>query len=358
MNRRIIGAICLVAVLLVTGLAPARAAERPTIKIGWSIYVGFMPLVYMEKSGILKKWGDKYNVDLKVTLVNDYVGSINQFIGGDLDIVTVAGMDGLTMPAAGGVDTTLFMIGDYSNGNDVLLSKKAGSVKELKGQTVDLVQFSVSHYLLQRALVKNGMTGLGDVKTVNISDADIASAYLTSPDVTNVASWKPMTDDMIKGVPGTKVLFTSQEIPGEIMDVFITKTATMKAHPEAIKALAGAWYEALGILSGNDAKAKDMREVMAAGMGTDVAGFESQEATTHFFKTAKEASDFLTAASTKEIWDNIRTFSFEQGLFGQGATSKDDVGISFPDGSVLGNTANVKLRVNDDITALAAAGKL
>jgi NitT/TauT family transport system substrate-binding protein len=54
----------------------------------------------------------------------------------------------------------------------------------------------------------------------------------------------------------------------------------------------------------------------------------------------------------------VRTFSFEKGLFGQGARSKDAVGIGFADGSTLGNAKNVKLRFDATYMQMAADGKL
>ena len=83
--------------------APAlQAQEKDTFRVGYVVYVGFMPLAWMRAEGIMDSWGEKYGIDVELIQINDYVGSINQFIAGDLDAVAVAGMDALTMPAAGG----------------------------------------------------------------------------------------------------------------------------------------------------------------------------------------------------------------------------------------------------------------
>jgi NitT/TauT family transport system substrate-binding protein len=58
------------------------------------------------------------------------------------------------------------------------------------------------------------------------------------------------------------------------------------------------------------------------------------------------------------IMDLVTTFAFEHGLLGEGAKSKDVIGIALPDGKVLGDAANVKLRFDATYTALAADGKL
>lgn len=337
-------------------VSPAMAQDRPQFKLGYVVYVGFMPLAWMKTEGLMQKWGDKYGVDVELVQVNDYVGSINQFIAGDLDAVAVAGMDALTMPAAAGVDTSIFLIADYSNGNDMLLSRSATEVKDLVGQEVWLLQYSVSHYLLTRALAKAGIEDPSTVKSTNISDTEIAAAYVTQPEMAHVATWNPMASEMIAQVPETKVLFDSSAIPGEIMDVFIAKTDTLAKSPEFAKAVTGAWYEALATMGSADNAA--MIDTMASAMGTDAAGFKVQMDDTHFFLTGAEAADFLTSDSTAQTMDLVRTFSFDQGLFGQGATSADTVGIQLGNGTVLGDTNNVMLRFDPSFAQASAKGEL
>ncbi len=336
---------------------PAHAEAKKSFKLGYTVYIGFMPFAYMKQSGIMKKWADKYGIEVEIIQPNDYVGSVNQFIAGELDAVGVASMDGLTMPAAGGVDTSIFLITDYSNGNDILLSKTAKTVPELVGQPVYLLQYSVSHYLLNRALQMNGVKDATSVKTVNISDAEISAAFVSQADLKHAVSWKPLTEDMLK-VKGASILFDSSKIPGEIMDVFIAKSQTMKDNPDFAKAVTGAWYEALAVIKAGGEPAKEMRAIMTSAMGTDEAGLQSQIDTTHFFMTSADAHKFLTSADTGKIWDNIRRFCFEQGLYGQGATSVDSIGIQVGDGEILGDKANIKMRVNPSIAKLAADGKL
>ena len=101
----------------------APPAAKTEFSIGWSIYAGWMPWAYAEKSGILKKWADRYGIKIHLIQVNDYVESVNQYTAGKLDGVAVTNMDALTIPAAGGKDTTSLIIGDYSNGNDGIVLK-------------------------------------------------------------------------------------------------------------------------------------------------------------------------------------------------------------------------------------------
>ena len=90
--------------------------------------------------------------------MNDYVESINLYTSGKFDACAMTNMDALTIPAVGGVDSTALIVGDFSNGNDGIVMKNGKTVKDLKGRSVKLVEFTVSHYMLARALEMNGMT--------------------------------------------------------------------------------------------------------------------------------------------------------------------------------------------------------
>ena len=94
------------------------AFAKDDYKIAWSIYVGWMPWDYAAQAGIVDKWAEKYGITIEVVQFNDYIESINQYTVGAFDGCTMTNMDALTIPAAGGVDSTALIVGDVSNGND------------------------------------------------------------------------------------------------------------------------------------------------------------------------------------------------------------------------------------------------
>jgi NitT/TauT family transport system substrate-binding protein len=335
-------------------VASSAAADR-TYTIAWTIYAGWMPWPYADQAGIVKKWADKYGVKIKIVQVNDYAESLNQFTAGKVDAVTSTTMDALTVPAAGGHDSTVLMVGDYSNGNDGVILKGSDKLSDIKGRSVNLVENTVSHYLLARALESQGMK-LADVKTVNTSDADIVAAF-SAPTTTALVTWNPQLSE-VKKLPGAHEVFDSSKVPGEILDTLIVDTATLKANPNLGKALTGIWYETLAVMERDDDQGKAARAAMAKLSGTDLPGFESQLKTTHLYVDPKAATALTTDPALVTATDRVRHFSFDHGLFGQGAKSVDDIGISFPDGKTLGSTGNVKLRFDSTYTALAADGKL
>jgi len=109
---------------------PAQQAKR--FRIMWSIYVGWMPWPYAAEAGILKKWADRYNVEIELTQA-DYVPSIEAYVAGKADGVVMTNMEALNLAAAAGVDTTVAIIGDYSNGNDAVITRKGLGLCDLGG---------------------------------------------------------------------------------------------------------------------------------------------------------------------------------------------------------------------------------
>jgi NitT/TauT family transport system substrate-binding protein len=348
--------ICLLTAFAVIGSShnAALAAPKKEFNIAWTIYVGWMPWPYAAQAGIVKKWADKYGITINVTQINDYVESINQYTAGKFDGVTMTNMDALTIPAAGGVDTTVLVVGSFSNGNDGVVLKKGKALADIKGQKVNLVELSVSHYLLARGLSTVKLKEK-DITVVNTSDADIVAAS-KSPDTTAVVTWNPQLME-VKAEPGATLVFDSSKIPGEIIDTLSVNTETLKDNPNLGKALIGAWYETMAIMSDPGEKGKAAREEMAKASGTDPAGYEAQLKTTRMFYTPKDMVSFVTSPALSKTMDLVRTFSFDHGLLGEGVKSKDAVGIDMPS-SDLGSMKNTKLRFDSAYAKMAADGKL
>jgi NitT/TauT family transport system substrate-binding protein len=356
MSRRLISLLFGLVAVVVLAVSPVQAAERNSFKVAWSIYVGWMPWDYAQQSGILKKWADKYGIKIELTQINDYVESINQYTAGKYDACVMTNMDMLTIPSAGGVDSTALLIGDYSNGNDGVVVKGAGKkLADIKGLSVNLVELSVSHYLLARGLQSVGLRER-DVKVVNTSDADIVAAWAT-PAVSATVTWKPQLAEVLAR-PGSSLVFDSSKIPGEVLDLMVVNSKTLKENPKLGRALTGAWYETLAVMQGKDARATAALTSMAKASGTDLKGFNSQLATTFMYWTPATALAAVTNPTLLQKMDLVRKFSFEKGLLGAGAKSVDAVGIEFPGGKTLGNTKAITMRFDPTFMKLAADGKL
>jgi NitT/TauT family transport system substrate-binding protein len=341
-------------VLLLAMSLSSLTQANDSFKVCWSIYVGWMPWAYGAEQGIVKKWADKYDIEIEVVQINDYIESINQYTTGGFDACTMTNMDALTIPAAGGVDSTALVVGDFSNGNDGVVLKGKKSLADLKGQQVNLVELSVSHYLLARGLETVGLTEK-DLTVMNTSDADMVAVYGTD-DVTAVSTWNPLLSE-ITSMPNSYKVFDSSQIPGEIIDLLVINTETLKKNPKLGKALVGAWYEIMGKMSGTDKAATAAKESMAIASGTDLAGYEAQLASTEMFYTPATALELTNSNKLVKTMENVAKFSFKHGLLGDGAPDAGFIGIEMPAGT-YGNKDNIKLRFDPTYMDMAAKGDL
>ena len=332
---------------------PTIAAVKKEFNVCWSVYAGWMPWGAISSSKIIDKWADKYGIKINIVQLNDYIESINQYTAGQFDGCTMTNMDALTIPAAGGVDTTALILGSYSEGNDGVVMKGEGkTLSDLKGMKVYLPELSVSHYLLVRGLEKAGLSEK-DVTVVNTSDADIVSAFSTESVQATVA-WNPQLS-AIKSEPKTTEVFSSSQVPGELIDMMVVNSETLKDNPDLGKALTGAWYEMMGLMKSRDTK---VLNAMAVASGTDLAGYESQLKTTHLLYTPQDNIAFVTSSELVSTMQRVASFSFDKGLLGDGAQSADFIGMSFPGKVIQGDASNVKLRFDDSFVRMAAAGQL
>jgi NitT/TauT family transport system substrate-binding protein len=346
--------------LLLT-LAASAFAQKPTFTVGWSVYAGWTPYHYLNKSGMLRKWADKYGITIKVQRF-DYAPSLDAFVAKNIDACTMTNMEALDMPAASGVPTTAILVGDYSNGNDAVLVRNGVQLKDLQGKKMLLVEKTVSEYLFDRAMTMNGLRdGIKRVRMINTSDSDIATAFLGDASAAAVVTWKPMVSQISKQ-KGVTSLFSSSQIPGEILDLTVVRTDVLNrpdgAGQKFAKALAGAWFELLAQMSASGPAADKVLAAIAEGSQDTLASYKEQLSTTKMFYTPKEAAAFGASPELKQKMALVRQFCFDHGLLGAATKSVDDVAIRYPDGGVQGKADRVRLVFDASYMQMAAQGKL
>ena len=343
------------------GTIPA-CATAPTFTVGWSVYAGWNPYFYMSKSGILKKWADKYGVVIRVQRF-DYAASLDAFVGKNIDACTMTNMEALDMPAAAGIDSTALIVGDYSNGNDAVLARNNLTLAQLPGKQIMLVQKTVSEYLLERAMDLNGLAAqIPQLRLVNTSDSDLVGAFLGNQSNQVAVTWKPLVSQILAQGGNVKPLFDSSKIPAEILDLLVIRTDILQ-RPDGsgikfAKAITGAWYETLAQLTNSGPSSAAAIKGSADASGDSVASYKDQLRTTFLYATPKSAVDFSESPTIKQKMDLVRQFCFRHQLLGQNIASVNDVAIRYPDGSVQGKTDRVRFRIDSSYMKMAEQGKL
>src|SRR5690606_10018644 len=285
---------CALLVLLLLQPAHAASQEKRPFKVCWSVFAGWMLWGYLAEEGIIDRWAKKYGIQIQVEQVPDYVASIEQYTAGQYDACSMTNMDALTIPAAAGVDSTALIVGDFSAGADgILLRGNHGSLTDLKGKTVLLVENSVSHYLLSRALEWAHLEP-GDVTVENVSDLDLADAWRSGRGDA-VVTWNPILSELRRDGDSVQ-LFSSRHVPGEILDLLVINSQTLLRHPELGRALTGAWFEGMRLMGLPTAAGQAARASLAKAAGTTPEDFDEQLSTIRSFYAPRSAAAFAAGA--------------------------------------------------------------
>ena len=219
--------------LSAAALTPVAHAE---VKVGVSDWPGWVAWYVAEQKGFFKKNG----ADVKLVWFANYTDSISALSSGQLDANSQTWSDTLG-PLAKGLKLKAVLVNDNSAGNDALMvSPKIKSFADLKGKSVALEQYSISHFVLATALAKNGMKP-ADVKIVNLSAGDAAAAFLSGR-VEAAVVWNPWVNTIQQSGKGT-ALFTSKDMPGLVPDLLVAQEKAIATKRKDLVGMIKAWMD-------------------------------------------------------------------------------------------------------------------
>jgi NitT/TauT family transport system substrate-binding protein len=245
--------------LLLFATAGAQPSAAAGLTIGYSDWPGWVAWQVAIDKGWLKEAG------LDVTFQwFDYSASMDAFAAGKLDANLMTNGDTLVTGSGGGKGI-IIMATDYSNGNDTVIAKPGiKDIKALKGKKVGVEVGLVDHLLLLDAFKKSGMNPK-DVTLVNSKTNELPQV-LASGQVDAVACWQPIAGQAMKGVPGSRPVWTSKQSPGLIYDVLAVSPTKLAANKDAWIKLIKVWGKVVSYI--NDPKTQpDALKIMSARVG-------------------------------------------------------------------------------------------
>lgn len=230
-----------------------------SLTIGYSDWPGWVAW----EVAIEKSWFEEAGLDVTFEWF-DYVASMDAFAAGQLDGVLMTNGDTLVTGATGAIGK-MIIVGDYSNGNDMLVAGPGiESVAELKGKKVGVEVGFVGHLLLLNALEDAGLTE-ADVELVNVPTNETPQV-LASGDVAAIVAWQPNSGQALSLVAGSKALYTSADKPGLIYDVLAVSPQSLAENRDAWSKLVDVWYKVVKYITNEDTK-DDALAIMSARVG-------------------------------------------------------------------------------------------
>jgi NitT/TauT family transport system substrate-binding protein len=164
-----------------------------------------------------------------------------------------------------GADLAIVMVIDSSNGADGIVARDGITrIQDLVGRRVAVEKSTLTHFVLLRALERAGMRE-DEISLENLA-TDEALAAMEQGRVDAAALWEPMLTQAAK--PGRRVLFTSAEIPGEIIDVLAVRKAVLQERPDAVAELLRGHSRGAASFS---ADPNDAAETASRLLGLDIA---------------------------------------------------------------------------------------
>lgn len=232
---------CVVAGAIAASALFVAAPAHAEVKVGVSDWPGWVAWYVAEQKGFFKKHG----ADVKLVWFANYTDSISALSAGQLDANSQTWSDTMG-PLAKGIPIKTILVNDNSAGNDALVAgPKIKRFADLKGKTIALEEFSVSHFVLVNALAKNGMK-VSDVKIVNLAAGDAAAAFMSGR-VDAAVVWNPWIHQIESSGKG-KALFTSKDLPGLIPDLLVAQEKAIKTKRKDLVGMIKAWFDTVAFI--------------------------------------------------------------------------------------------------------------
>ncbi|MBT0568982.1 ABC transporter substrate-binding protein [Curvibacter sp. CHRR-16] len=321
--------VCSVAKALAVTLVSvgALAAHAAPLKVGYSDWPGWVAW----QVAIDKGWFKEAGVDVKFEWF-DYSASMEAFAAGKLDVVAMTNGDAL-VTGSGGAKSVMFLITDYSSGNDQIVAKPGiKSLQDLKGKKVAVEAGLVDHLLLVNALKKAGLKE-ADITLVNAKTNELPQVF-TAKDIAAIGVWQPVAGEALKAVPGSKAIYTSADEPGLIYDVMAAKPAVAKSRRADLLKMVQVWDKVVAYIKDPSTRT-DAIKIMAARSGVSPADYETFVNGTRLLSVAEGKSIYAKGIGFKSIYgstDFVNKFNVANTVYKQAEKVESYLDPSFYEG--------------------------
>jgi NitT/TauT family transport system substrate-binding protein len=319
MRKPITFAASVVAVL--AGASAASAADQ--IRILAPTWLGFAPVHIAQDLGCF----EQSDLDVSISFEDDLTNVMAAMARGDIEMQmrSVGEYQGRPRDAS----TPGIIIGtiDESAGGDgVITDGTIQSVADLKGKTIAAEPNIPSRLLLQMELKKAGLT-LDDLNVVDIATADTAAIF-ADDSIAAIATYEPFMSQAIQasGREGARVMVSSKDYPGLIIDAIIVRNDDLAANPDKYRRFLGCIYQAVDFIEANPDQFAEMAAPYFGLTPEEVTQVVSSSIT---YNDLEEAKAYMGAAGQSgtlhEIFDTVMQLNLENGAAETELVAEDQI---------------------------------
>lgn len=298
-----------------SGSGGGSEAKVENVSLALSTWIGFAPLYVAEEKGFFDKEGVHVTLE-KMEAVADRRSALaaNRIQG------FVTTVDTHVVTAASGVPVVQVLALDDSHGGDGIVAKKdIQSLQDLAGKNVAVqTDGGASYFWFLYLLNKNGVDP-NAIHFQSMTAGDAGAAFVAGK-VDAAVTWQPWLSRAEKTDFG-HVLIKSDATPGVITDTLGMRKDFVDAHPDAVRAIVRAWFDALDYIKSNP---DDAYAIMAKGMGQSVDDFKAELGDIRWYDQPMNRDYFGTAEKPGELY-NLTQMAADFWLEKKIIASKPDV---------------------------------
>jgi len=291
---------------------PTAAPELPVIRVGWVAWPGGYPIVLVKELGLDVKHG----VQLDLIFNKDIAGDNNDWETNKLDAAFTDTSQAVKRNNQKTDSARVIFISERSGGAVIVAVPEIKSIADLKGKRIGTIMGATYGELMVQQMLKTQGLSIKDVELVNMDASDVPNAMPKLLDAGT--TWEPhLTKAKEKGF---KALYSSAEdLTLPLSAGLIIRTEVIQAHPEAVRGLVAAWFEAVALWQADPEKYSPLVAKAVGSTSEDILKgkamaniFPLEENIKRFadeslVKEAQVATDFLISTSQLNRAPDIKT---------------------------------------------------
>jgi NitT/TauT family transport system substrate-binding protein len=279
---------------LLTGACNARSRAKP-LRLGLSDWPGHAPFYGAAKLGFYAP------TEVEIKGFSSNFDRNRAFAEGHLDVLAATLFDALLIADAG-VPLEIVLLFDYSSGADGIVARsEIATVADLKGKRVAVEVSAITHFVLLAALNRAGLKET-DVQLVNLSVPEGADAFAHGK-LDAATLWDPHLSREASA-PGAHKIFTSKDIPGQVIDVLMVHKSFAEARPADVASVVRSWEQTLTAWK---ARPAEIEAVMATETNRTTEGLKSDFAGMELLDLARNDELFSRGAPGGGVWSAYET---------------------------------------------------
>ena len=223
-------------------LCPAcvQGREEP-LRIGVNAWPPFELLYLAREKGFFE--AEKVKIDL--IDFSSYTGILRSYHQGNVDGF-FATLNEVQIADNFQDQPVVTLVVDYSFGGDALVVKDGiRDLKGLKGRRIAYEESALGSYALERLLEIGGLRSDEVVSVSRLPEEAEQDFHLGTVD--GVITYEPGLGRLLRS-EGARVLFSSRDIPGEIVDVMAMRRSVVDRRAGELRGVLRAWFRALAYM--------------------------------------------------------------------------------------------------------------